>query len=171
MRTIDGIEEEPRSFVGNSAAAFGWIVLIVSSLIMLSSCGPKVQPVATVSVNTQQLGAEIPRDFLGFSNEVSTAGMGLPAPSEQARGNIRPPSDVPSDAQLAYVLGEPGAPNIGFFTMMKNLGGACCALAATARTTPAGTRSPRRTRNGVRARSRPDCSSSIRRPLRPRAGA
>ncbi|HZT71365.1 MAG TPA: glycosyl hydrolase family protein [Terriglobia bacterium] len=122
MRTIDGIEEEPRSFVGNSAAAFGWIVLIVSSLIMLSSCGPKVQPVATVSVNTQQLGAEIPRDFLGFSNEVSTAGMGLPAPSEQARGNIRPPSDVPSDAQLAYVLGEPGAPNIGFFTMMKNLG-------------------------------------------------
>src|SRR5579875_1399593 len=151
MRTIDGIEEEPRSFVGNSAAAFGWIVLIVSSLIMLSSCGPKVQPVATVSVNTQQLGAEIPRDFLGFSNEVSTAGMGLPAPSEQARGNIRPPSDIPPDAQLAYVLGDPGAPNIGFFTMMKNLGPGVLRLGGNSENTPCGAPRPAPPPKGCRA--------------------
>ncbi|MEJ2010542.1 MAG: hypothetical protein P8Z30_20710 [Acidobacteriota bacterium] len=79
-------------------------------------------PIATVSVNSQQLGAQIPKDFLGFSNEVSTAGMGLPTPTEQALGNIARPAGVPSDAQLAYVLGEPGAPNTGFFTMMRNLG-------------------------------------------------
>lgn len=48
-------------------------------LSTLSSCtAPGVPPVATISVNTQQLGAENPKDFLGFSNEVSTSGMGLP---------------------------------------------------------------------------------------------
>ncbi|MCL5005190.1 MAG: hypothetical protein M1404_01545 [Acidobacteria bacterium] len=77
---------------------------------------------ATVSVNTQQLGAQIPKGFLGFSNEVSTAGMGLPKPTAKALGNIEGPAGVPSDAGLVYVLGEPGAPNTGFYTFMRNLG-------------------------------------------------
>lgn len=106
-----------------SAAALCGLGILISTLVALPSCsGPEAPPVATVTVNKQQPGAQIPRDFLGFSNEVSTAGMGLPKPSEQARGNIRPPSDVPADARMAFVLGEPGAPNRGFFTMMRNLG-------------------------------------------------
>jgi hypothetical protein len=92
------------------------------SLVLASCSGPAAPPVATVSVNTQQLGAQIPKDFLGFSNEVSTSGMALPKPTSEARGNIRPPDGVPADAQLDYVLGEPGAPNTGFFNMMRDLG-------------------------------------------------
>jgi hypothetical protein len=104
------------------AAALCGLAAALFTVVMFSSCAQPVPPVATVSVNTQQLGVQIPKDFLGFSNEVSTSGMGLPTPTSEARGNIQPPSDVPSDAQLAYVLGDPGAPNTGFFTMMKNLG-------------------------------------------------
>lgn len=79
-------------------------------------------PVALVNVDTQQLGAKIPRDFLGFSNEVSTARMGLQIPSAEARGNIQPPPGIPENAYLAFVLGEPAAPNTGFFAMMRDLG-------------------------------------------------
>lgn len=106
-----------------------WVVAICAGVIasmgmvVLSSCNvASAKPVATVSVNTQKLGAQIPKDFLGFSNEVSTAGMGLPTPTAEARGSIQPPAGVPADAQLGYVLGQPGAPNTGFFKMMRNLG-------------------------------------------------
>jgi Glycosyl hydrolase family 79 C-terminal beta domain len=112
----------PSQTARNSSAAVCGLVVLISSLLVLASCATPVPPLATVSVNAQQPGAQIPKDFLGFSNEVSTAGMGLPTPTAQARGNIRPPIDVPADAQLAFVLGEPGAPNTGFFTMMKDLG-------------------------------------------------
>src|SRR5690242_962585 len=97
--------------------------ILISSLLTLASCSsPQATPVATVTVNRQQMGAQIPRDFLGFSNEVSTSGMALPTPSSQARGNIRPPADLPTDAKLDYVLGESGAPNTGVFAMMRDLG-------------------------------------------------
>jgi len=106
-----------------SSAALCGLGILISSLLVLSSCSRPAAPrVASVTVNRERLGVQIPRNFLGFSNEVSTAGMGLPKPSEQARGNIQPPSDVPADARLAYVLGEPGAPNTGFFMMMSDLG-------------------------------------------------
>ena len=112
----------PSQATRNSSAALLALGVLISSLLVLASCAKPVPPVATVSVNAQQPGAQIPKDFLGFSNEVSTAGMGLPTPTSQARGNIQPPSDVPAGAQLDFVLGQPGAPNTGFFTMMKDLG-------------------------------------------------
>ncbi len=107
---------------GRAGAALCTLAIMVASLFILASCSTPVQPVATVNVDAQKLGPQIPKDFLGFSNEVSTAGMGLPTPTAQARGNIVPPSDVPAGAQMAYVLGEPGAPNTGFFTLMRDLG-------------------------------------------------
>jgi hypothetical protein len=111
------------SRISASVGAICGLSILILSFVMLLSCStPAGPPVATVSVNTKQLGAQIPKDFLGFSNEVSTAGMALPVPSSEARGNIRPPGDVPADAQLDYVLGAPGAPNTGFFTMMRDLG-------------------------------------------------
>jgi hypothetical protein len=106
-----------------SITALCGLGILISSLLTLASCSsPQATPVATVTVSRQQMGAQIPRDFLGFSNEVSTSGMALPSPSSQARGNISPPGDLPMDAKLDYVLGEPGAPNTGFFTMMRDLG-------------------------------------------------
>lgn len=106
-----------------SVAALCGLGILISSLLTLASCSnPQATPLATVNVNRQQLGAQIPRDFLGFSNEVSTSGMALPTPTSQARGNVQPPAGTPAGAKLDYVLGEPGAPNTGFFTMMRNLG-------------------------------------------------
>ncbi len=114
-----GLVASRRRTAGSALCA---LAAVTSSFLILASCAAPVQPVATVSVNTKQLGAEIPKDFLGFSNEVSTAGMGLPTPTAQARGSIQLPSGVPAGTQLAYVLGDPGAPNTGFFTFMKDLG-------------------------------------------------
>lgn len=101
---------------------YGGPAFVGLSFLGLSSCKAPDPPVATISVNLQQPGMQIPKDFLGFSNEVSTAGMGLPTPTAQARGQIHLPPGVPADAQLAYVLGEPGAPNAGFFSLMRDLG-------------------------------------------------
>jgi len=71
-------------------------------------------PLATVSVQTEQLGARIPEDFVGFSLEVSTAGQGI-----GAFGG----STSESRARVAeYALGTPEAPNKGFFQFMRNLG-------------------------------------------------
>ncbi len=99
------------------------VTALLGFSLALSSCGaPASPPVATVDVNAQLPGARIPKGFAGFSNEVSTAGMGLPTPTAEAQGTLSRPAGVPSDAELAYVLGEPGAPNTGFFTFMRNLG-------------------------------------------------
>jgi hypothetical protein len=97
-------------------------------LIGLSLClfrapdASAAQPVVTVRVNTARLGVLIPKDFLGISNEVSTSGMGLPKPTEMALGTVKLPAAVPAGALLVYALGEPGAPNAGFFNFMRNLG-------------------------------------------------
>lgn len=116
-----GADRNP--FPRPSRAAICGFSLITFALAALSSCkAPAAPPVASVTVNPKQLGAAIPKDFLGFSNEVSTAGMGLPVPSAEARGKVTWPAGVPADAQLAYVLGEPGAPNTSFYTFMRDLG-------------------------------------------------
>lgn len=73
-------------------------------------------PLATIRVGTRPLGHQIPRDFVGFSLEVSTAGQGLPTPTQTGTGSGRP-AGVPE-----YALGAPGAPNEGFFQFMRNLG-------------------------------------------------
>jgi hypothetical protein len=70
---------------------------------------------ATVTLETKALGRRIPRDFVGFSLEVSTAGQGLPTPAKIAAGSANQPG-VPQ-----YALGSPGAPNEGFFRFMRNL--------------------------------------------------
>ncbi len=94
--------------------------------LVLAACtgvGAQTRPaVAIVQVDSQRLGPRIPRDFLGFSNEVSTSGMGLPTPTSEAQGSIVRPEGVPAAARLVYVLGEPSAPNRGFFRLMRDLG-------------------------------------------------
>lgn len=110
---------------GPKPIAGRWILgcLVCSALIAASRASLRAAPeVATVMVKTQELGAQIPRDFLGFSIEVSTVGMGLPKPTAQALGKIQKPADVPANANLVYALGAPGAPNADFFTLMRNLG-------------------------------------------------
>ncbi|HKW68151.1 MAG TPA: hypothetical protein VJP04_12740 [Terriglobales bacterium] len=68
---------------------------------------------AAISVETKTPGRQIPKHFVGFSLEVSTAGQGL-ARFAQGGGNAPP--------RAVYALGTPGAPNQGFFQLMRNLG-------------------------------------------------
>jgi len=67
---------------------------------------------AAISVETKAPGRQIPKAFVGFSLEVSTAGQGL---ARFAQGASNAP-------RAAYSLGSPGAPNQGFFQFMRNLG-------------------------------------------------
>ena len=95
------------------------VIVAASGRLLAAQSAP---PLAAIRVNARRLGARIPKDYSGFSNEVSTAGMGLPQPSAQASGSARLPAGVPPGAHLVYVLGEPGAPNSGFFRFMRDLG-------------------------------------------------
>ncbi len=93
--------------------------LALAALLLAAFPAPAAQdPVATISVQTQPLGNEIPRDFLGLSMEVSTAGQALatPPPSLQMK------NPAESGAEFVYSLGEPGAPNTAFFNFMRDLG-------------------------------------------------
>ena len=72
---------------------------------------------ATVSVETARLGSLIPRDFIGYSLEVSTAGQGIGAFQGAAAGG-----SAASAEEAVYALGRPGAPNAGYFRLMRNLG-------------------------------------------------
>jgi hypothetical protein len=56
---------------------------------------------------------QVPKDFVGFSLEVSTAGQGL---ARFAPGGTNQPT------RAEYALGTPGVPNQGFFQFMRNLG-------------------------------------------------
>ena len=79
------------------------------------AAGQAAPPLATVSVANDQLYGTIPRDFVGFSLEVSTAGQGIGAfqgDSAAARAAEQP----------IYALGHPGYPNQGYFRFMRNLG-------------------------------------------------
>ena len=72
---------------------------------------------AGVSVANDTLGAEIPRAFVGFSLEVSTAGQGIGAFQGAAGAGGAQPAEQP-----VYALGHPGSSNQGFFRFMRNLG-------------------------------------------------
>ena len=78
-----------------------------------SSFAASPPQLATVSVQTKTLGRQIPKDFVGFSLEVSTAGQGL-ARFAQGGTNAR--------LRAIYALGRPGVPNQGFLQFMRNLG-------------------------------------------------
>ncbi len=76
--------------------------------------------IATVSVESGRLGARIPSGFIGYSLEVSVAGQGIGAFQGPAGG---PEAGGPAAGeQPVYALGNPGAPNAGYFRFMKNLG-------------------------------------------------
>ncbi len=67
---------------------------------------------ATVTVDARTPGATIPRDFMGISLEVSTAGQGIGAFQGGAATAEQP----------VYALGRPGAPNRVYFRLLRNLG-------------------------------------------------
>ncbi|MGH9402898.1 MAG: hypothetical protein ACRD2P_12415, partial [Terriglobia bacterium] len=90
------------------------VVLAFTNLGLAQSASP----LATVSVETRPLGKEIPRDFVGFSLEVSTGGQGLAAFKAKQPGGSS--DKVAKEGQ--YALGRPGNPNTGFFHFMRNLG-------------------------------------------------
>ena len=86
------------------------------SAVLLNSVTAAQQPIATVSIETKTLGAQIPKDFAGFSLEVSTAGQGIGA---FAPGGVK----AASTAEAAeYALGTSNAPNEAFYRFMRNLG-------------------------------------------------
>ncbi len=100
-----------------------WLIAFAGvALLFLGPITKAQEPVATITVNTQQLGAQIPKDFLGFSNEVSDAGQGLPPVTPQALGGPTEVPGVPSNPRRVYILGKPDAPNTDFFEFMRNLG-------------------------------------------------
>ena len=83
-----------------------------------AAAGAATSRLAAVSVETGTLRGEIPRDFLGFSLEVSTVGQGIGAfAGPNAPGAATEPAE-----QIVYALGRPGAPNEGYFRFMRNLG-------------------------------------------------
>ncbi len=98
--------------------------LLVLGLALLVVRGARAQaapgagsPLATVSVDTRRLLSPIPRDFIGYSLEVSTAGQGIGA----FQGANAPGAAAPAE-QSVYALGHRGSPNEGYFRLMRSLG-------------------------------------------------
>ena len=96
--------------------------LVVLALAFIAVRGARAQApaageaVAVVTVDTRRAGGIIPRDFIGYSLEVSTAGQGI--------GSFQGANPFAGGAaeQSIYALGRPGAPNEGYFHLMHNLG-------------------------------------------------
>jgi hypothetical protein len=124
--TTDGSGAE--GTFGSGVHARGDRASTVTDLILLlavACAGPAVGQgapsaaprLATVTVSTSRLGREIPRDFIGFSLEVSTAGQGIGAFAGGAAAGGAAPTE-----QAVYALGHPDAPNEGYFRLMRSLG-------------------------------------------------
>lgn len=88
-------------------------VSVVFCTLVKSPVARAQNPLATVSVETKELGPEVPKDFVGISLEVSTAGQGIGAFAPGGTGPVR---------VAEYALGTPGAPNEAFFRFLRNLG-------------------------------------------------
>lgn len=71
------------------------------------------EPLASVEVQPDKLGPQVPKDFVGISLEVSTAGQGIGAFSPDGKSTAR---------VAQYALGTPEAPNAVFFRFLRNLG-------------------------------------------------
>ena len=98
-----------------NSRVFGAVALALVQPAVALAQGAEAPRLATVTVSNEELHGTIPRDFVGFSLEVSTAGQGIGAfqgDNAAARAAEQP----------VYALGHPGAPNTGFFRFMKNLG-------------------------------------------------
>ncbi|MGH9378359.1 MAG: hypothetical protein ACRD1I_06115 [Terriglobia bacterium] len=98
-----------------SVISFMFAVVLAFTNLGFAQSAP---PLATVSVETKTLGREIPRDFVGFSLEVSTGGQGLAAFKAKQPGG----SSGKMTKEGQYALGRPGNPNTGFFHFMRDLG-------------------------------------------------
>jgi|SRR5690242_6569603 len=93
------------------SATFAAVILL--SAVVCNRPANCQEPLATVEVQTDKLGPEVPKDFVGISLEVSTAGQGIGAFSPDGK----------SQARVAqYALGTPEAPNTVFFRFLRNLG-------------------------------------------------
>jgi len=98
--------------------------LVVLGVALLVVRGARAQapaeaarPLATISVTAQRPLTVIPRDFIGYSLEVSTAGQGI--------GAFQGPNAAGAAGaaeQSVYALGRPGSPNEGYFRLMRALG-------------------------------------------------
>ena len=90
-----------------------WITVASLSGIAGHSAATAQEPLATVEVQSEKPGRRIPRDFVGISLEVSTAGQGIGAFAPGGKGPAR---------VAEYALGTPDAPNQVFFRFLRNLG-------------------------------------------------
>ncbi|HTT68612.1 MAG TPA: hypothetical protein VMF70_11325 [Gemmatimonadales bacterium] len=102
------------------AAALWAATLGLADARLAAAQGPAADSsarLATVAVESGRPGTLIPRDFIGYSLEVSTAGQGIGAFQGAAPGNGASPAEEP-----VYALGARGAPNAGYFRLMRNLG-------------------------------------------------
>ncbi|HXJ06405.1 MAG TPA: hypothetical protein VNH65_14965 [Candidatus Acidoferrum sp.] len=102
---------------GNPFRGLAVPALLFSISAVLGSQLARAQiQVARVTVQTEPLGGQIPKDFAGFSLEVSTAGQGIGAFAPDG-------TRIASTSPMAeYALGTPTAPNEAFFQFMQNLG-------------------------------------------------
>ena len=95
--------------------------LLALALALLAFRGARAQApaadtLATISVDARRPGLTIPRDFIGYSLEVSTAGQGIGA-FQGAN-----PAAAAQSEQSVYALGRPDAPNDVYFHLMHDLG-------------------------------------------------
>lgn len=123
FRSVPG--ERVGNGIGEDRAPTHAVASLLSALMLVlpgtawgqAAPGGATPPLATVTVTTIRLGRAIPRDFIGFSLEVSTAGQGIGAfagaGAPRAAGTVE---------QAIYALGRPGAPNEGYFRLMRALG-------------------------------------------------
>jgi len=98
-----------------AAVAALTLTLVPAGLARAQAAPAAPVPLASVTVDTRTPGATIPRDFIGISLEVSTAGQGIGAFQGGA------PAAAAAE-QPVYALGHPGRPNRVYFRLLRNLG-------------------------------------------------
>ena len=107
-----------RAGVGAALLVFAQVLLAPAGATGQAAPQGATARLAGVSVANDTLGTAIPRTFVGFSLEVSTAGQGIGA----FQGAAGPGGAAQPAEQPVYALGHPGSPNQGFFRFMRNLG-------------------------------------------------
>lgn len=102
-----------RSLIARKRQRLARSCLALTPLFLAASPSPahSQEPLATVRVQTSPLAPRIPRDFVGLSLEVSSGGQGLHTATNAHSGR-----------RIIYALGRPGAPNRGYFRLMRDLG-------------------------------------------------